>query len=306
MGAAKKSPHKHKHKKERVASDAELLRALDAVRARCDVQARRALDPVRFVHRYEDPETQELCGLLASSLAFGNVKALCAKIEEALQRLGPDLKHAADSEAVLFKRLAGFKHRLYKGEDLARLLLGARRVQRAHGSLGHAFKKALDERGSLHEALVVWTDSIREAGGFANGAEGDSAGAQHILPDPRKGSAMKRVLLYLRWMVRGPDGVDLGLWAIPTDKLVIPVDTHIHKLSQNLGLLRRKAADYQAAEEITRSLARLCPEDPVRYDFSLCHLGMAQSCPSKRDESICGSCSVKPVCRHWRAEARSR
>lgn len=281
-------------------SDAELLRALDSVRARCDVDARRARDPVQFVHRYQDPETQELVGLVASALAFGNVKALCAKIEDALMRMGPDIKATADSEAVLQKRLSGFRHRLYKGADLARLLLGARRVQRAHGSLGQAFKKALDEHETLRDALAAWVDSIRAAGGFSE--DTDSVGMAHILPDPRKGSAMKRVLLYLRWMVRGPDGVDLGLWRISPAKLVIPVDTHIHKLSRNLGLTRRNAADYRAAEEITRALARLCPEDPVRYDFSLCHLGMAQSCPSKRDEQICSSCGVRPVCRHWQRQ----
>jgi uncharacterized protein (TIGR02757 family) len=119
------------------------------------------------------------------------------------------------------------------------------------------------------------------------------------LPDPTKGSAVKRLMLFLRWMIRPADGVDLGLWDVPTSRLVIPLDTHIHKLSRNIGLTSRTAADYRAAEEISAALSRLDPVDPIKYDFSLCHLGMLQSCPSRKDAARCEGCGVKPVCRHW-------
>jgi endonuclease III len=92
---------------------------------------------------------------------------------------------------------------------------------------------------------------------------------------------------------------------IDTSQLVIPLDTHIHKLSRNIGLTLRKAADFRAAEEITVALARLDPRDPTKYDFSLCHLGMVQSCPSRKDENRCTGCGVKPVCRHWHVAKRS-
>ncbi|MRG94893.1 TIGR02757 family protein [Polyangium spumosum] len=284
-------------------ADAALLRALEEVRARCDVEARKAADPVHFVHRYAERDDQELVAMIASALAFGNVKALCAKIEEALSRLGPRVAEVADDPAAVRARLAGFRHRVYRDEDLARLLIGARRVQRAHGSLGKALTDKLDALGDLREALGAWVAEIREKGELGAGA-GGRRGATHILPDPGKGSAVKRILLLLRWMARPADGVDLGLWDVPTSRLIIPVDTHIHKLSRNLGLTARTSADFRAAEEITAALARLDPEDPVKYDFSLCHLGMLQTCPSKRDPVACEGCGVKPVCRHWRRGAR--
>jgi len=285
-------------------SDESLRRALDEVRASCDIEARRRADPVHFVHRYTRAEDQELVALLASSLAFGNVKALCAKIEDALSRLGPDLARVAEDRAEVFARLAGFRHRVYREEDLARLLLGARSAQRAFGSLGHLLKERLERTGDLREALGEWAAEIRERGGLSSESNGsERRGAAHILPDPRKGSAVKRLLLLLRWMARPADGVDLGLWDVPTSRLLVPVDVHIHKLSRNIGLTARASADFRAAEEITAALARLDPDDPVKYDFSLCHLGMVQSCPSKRDAERCEGCGVKPVCRHWLPKA---
>ena len=82
--------------------------------------------------------------------------------------------------------------------------------------------------------------------------------------------------------------------------LLVPVDTHIHKLSSNLGICTAKALSFRAAEEITAALRRFDPADPVKYDFSLCHMGMLQRCPSRRDPKRCEGCGVMPVCRHWR------
>jgi uncharacterized protein (TIGR02757 family) len=290
-------------KRARRAPDEALRAALDDVRARCDVEARRAADPVHFVHRYRAPEDQEIVALVASALAFGNVKALCAKIEDALARIGPRVARAADDPEALAARLRGWRHRVYRDVDLTALILGARRVQRAHGSLGAALSSALARTGDLREALSAWVAEIRERGGFGE-AGAKRRGAEHILPDPGKGSAVKRLMLLLRWMARPADGVDLGLWDVPPSRLLIPVDTHIHKLGRNLGLTAKSAVSWRAAEEITEALRRLDPDDPVKYDFSLCHLGMLQGCPSQRDPVRCEGCGVKPVCRHWQGRSR--
>jgi uncharacterized protein (TIGR02757 family) len=280
--------------------------ALDGVRARCDVEARRKNDPVEFVHRYTDPHDQELVALIASALAFGNVKALRAKIEDALARIGAGgtgVAVAADDPEALLARLRGWKHRVYRDEDLARLIVGARRVQRASGSLGAALAFELERTGALRAALSAWTGAIRREGGLdgADSATEPTArrGGAHILPDPAKGSAVKRIMLLLRWMARPADGVDLGLWPIPAARLLIPVDTHIHKLGKNLGLTLRNDVSWTTAEEITAALRRYDAADPVKYDFSLCHLGMLQHCPSRRDPPRCEGCGVKSVCRHW-------
>jgi uncharacterized protein (TIGR02757 family) len=102
-------------------------------------------------------------------------------------------------------------------------------------------------------------------------------------------------------MVRPADGIDLGMWRVSPARLLVPVDVHIHRLARNLGFTRRSSPSWKTTEEITRALARFDAADPVSYDFALCHMGMLQRCPSRRDASLCEGCGVKPVCIHWSA-----
>jgi uncharacterized protein (TIGR02757 family) len=275
--------------------------ALDGVRARCDVRARREADPVGFAHGYARPEDQELVALVCACTAFGNVKAIRAKLGDLLARLGPRPSVVADDPGKLHLCLRGWKHRVFRGEDIARLLAGARSVQREHGSLGSLFAAELRARGDLRDALAAWCDAIRAAGGL--GTRSSRRGPSHLLADPHGPSGSKRLLLFLRWMVRGPDGVDLGLWqgeqGVDPALLLVPVDVHIHRLSRNLGFTNRRDLSWKTTVEITAALARLDPSDPVGYDFSLCHMGMLQGCPSRRDKNACQGCGVKPVCIHW-------
>jgi uncharacterized protein (TIGR02757 family) len=261
-------------------------------------------DPIGPVRRYKGAANLEIAGLVGACLAFGNAKALRAKVADAFDRLGPDIAHAADDELAVFVAMAGWKHRVYRGEDVARLIIGARRVQRAHGSLERAFVEALARHGGVRAALAEWVHEIRAAGGL-DIAAGLRRGPQHILADPAKTSGCKRLLLYLRWMVRPDDGVDLGVWkGVSPRVLFIPVDTHLYKLSRNLGFTDRTTLTWATTEEITAALRRLDPEDPVRFDFPLCHLGMLQRCPSRRDPVRCEGCGVKSVCRHWARAVR--
>jgi len=282
------------------ARDRAVKRALDAVRARCDSRARRASDPVSFVHRYARADDREIVALAASSVAFGNVKAIRAKLEDLLSRLGDHPAAAADDAPALTQSLAGWKHRVFRGDDIARLLAGARRLQREHGSLGACFAAHLAggrDPERLREALALWCDAIRAAGGLERG--GARRGPAHLLPDPRGASGCKRLLLLLRWMARPADGVDLGAWPVDPALLLIPVDVHVHRLARNLGLTRRRDPSWRTAVEITRALGRYDPADPTKYDFSLCHMGMLQRCPSRRDARRCEGCGVQPVCVHW-------
>jgi uncharacterized protein (TIGR02757 family) len=280
-------------------------RALDAVRAGCDLQARRAADPVGFVHRYRDPTDRELVGLAAACIAFGNVRTIRAKLEDLLARIGPSPHRAASDARALRSRLDGWKHRVFLGEDVARLLAGARAVQREHGSLGEAFRAELaladatftEPLEAFRVALGAFTAAIRKAGGLARG--GPRRGPAHLLPDASGTSGNKRLLLFLRWMVRPSDGIDLGQWKVPASRLLIPVDVHIHKLARNLGLTRRADLSWRTTVEITRALAAFDPQDPVKYDFSLCHMGMLQRCASRADPARCEGCAVMPVCVHW-------
>jgi uncharacterized protein (TIGR02757 family) len=271
------------------------------VDAACDRTARMGSDPIGPVRRYKGAANLEIAGLVGACLAFGNAKALRAKVANAFDRLGPEIARHADDELSVFAAMGGFKHRVYQGEDVARLIIGARRVQRAHGSLERAFKSALDRHGEVRAALAEWVHAVRIAGGLdIASATGARRGATHILADPSKNSGCKRLLLYLRWMVRADDGVDLGIWkSISPSVLLVPVDTHLYKLSRNLGFTRRTTLTWETTAEITQALRRLDPADPVRFDFPLCHLGMLQRCPSRKDAARCEGCGIKDVCRHW-------
>jgi uncharacterized protein (TIGR02757 family) len=291
---------------EEAARLARIGRALDEVRTGCDVARRLEQDPVGIVRRYEEPLDQEIVGLVAASIAFGNVKTIRAKLEDALGRLGPSPARTADDEKRTHAAMRGWTHRVFRGEDIACLAIGARALQRDARTLGAAFARELAAAGELREALARWTTLIRERGGLArSAATSKRRGPAHLLPDSRGASGSKRLLLYLRWMVRPADGIDLGLWTGLVDPrlLVVPVDTHIFKLGRNLGFTSRTDLSWKTAEEITGALRVFDPGDPAKYDFALCHLGMLQRCPSRRDPKRCEGCGVKSVCRHWRSSS---
>jgi uncharacterized protein (TIGR02757 family) len=224
------------------------------------------------------------------------VVAIRKSITRVYEALDGSPAHAADTldESALRTRLRSFVHRVYRGEHVARMLARAGRLRRAHGSLGDALAARITTQSTegLVEGLADWSAALR--------GPKPARGLQHLLPDPTKGSASKRLFLYLRWMVRPDDGVDLGLWPIAPRLLVIPVDTHVHRIARNLRLTRRNDASWRTATEITRALAQLDPADPVKYDFALCHLGVSRDCPSRRDATKCARCELRSVCRHWR------
>ena len=150
------------------------------------------------------------------------------------------------------------------------MLDGVRAVTRVHGSLGGFFSDLVNpEDETVVPALTAFVAAIEGAPCEATGEEGVCP-----LPDPDRGSACKRLHLFLRWMVRSDD-VDPGGWeGVETSKLIIPLDTHMHRLSLRMGLTERKQANGRTAEEITNALRVFNPEDPTKYDFALTRLGI--------------------------------
>ncbi|MFO0680850.1 MAG: TIGR02757 family protein [Sandaracinus sp.] len=278
-----------------VAQD-ELKARLDALVAGTDLRARLDADPLGLVRALPDAREREVGGLVAATLAFGNVVAIRRSIGRVFEALDGAPGRAADAldERALRERLRGFVHRVYRGEHVARMLARAGELRRQHGTLGAALAARMTSESSegLVEGLARWSEALR--------GPRPARGLAHLLPDPTKGSASKRLFLYLRWMIRPDDGIDLGLFPISPRHLIVPVDTHVHRIAQNLGMTRRKDASLKTAVEITAALRRLDPEDPVRYDFALCHLGVSRECPSRRDEEKCARCVVREVCTRWR------
>jgi uncharacterized protein (TIGR02757 family) len=255
-----------------------------------------ASDPLEYPHRFPEPLDREVVGLLASALAYGNVKIIRRSIERVLDSLGsrPAVTVTGTSSKEMARALHGFQHRWTRAKDVACLLALAGRMIEERGSIGAFFAETYalgDMAGSLHRfserALALDHGGLYRTRGIPR-----DAGVRFFFPNPRTGAA-KRLNMYLRWMARPDDGVDLGLWRfVRTRDLVIPLDTHIFRIGRHLDWTGRKTPGFPAAVDITRSLARFDPEDPVKYDFALSRLGILEGCPRHPRPLECELCSL--------------
>lgn len=284
------------------AAAAERLRpCLDAFWTRAPSRARIAFDPVELPHQYSAPRDIEISALLCASLAYGRADLFKPKLESLLSRMGSSpASYVAELDLRRARALLGdFVYRFNVGTDIAVLLFGMRTALRELGSLEALFADQLERAADLHGALSGFTAALRAVPMTPiRRALGRERGLDHLLPSPLGAGAAKRLNLFLRWMVRGPDAVDFGIWgSISASRLLIPLDTHIGRISRYLGLTRRRDLSWRTAEEITASLRRVQPSDPIRYDFALCHHGMSGSCPIVQTARSCGACLLLDACR---------
>jgi uncharacterized protein (TIGR02757 family) len=261
-------------------------------------------DPIRFAASYERPEDREVAAWIASAFAYGRVETILATVGRLLGSLGPRPAEALDrvSDYRRFAReeLENFRHRFHGPRDAAALLYAIATARAQAGSVREFFEREhRGEDGDVGGLLSRAVDRIlafdwRSVTGRRS-LPADSP-VRFFFPNPSSGSACKRWNLYLRWMVR-KDAMDFGLWrAIPTSRLVIPTDTHVHRVARRLGLTRRRTADWKTAREITDRLARFDPHDPVRYDYALCELGTIGICRPSLAASLCAECPLCEAC----------
>ncbi len=281
---------------------ARLAPLLDRFQRGFDSAARLPADPVEFPRRYADPGDAEVAGLLAACLAYGRADVFKGKVEQVLAagEGSPAAFAARLAREPDARVLSGFRYRFNTGEDVAALLAAAGWIRAGHGSLGARFSALLGEapESSLREALTRFAGELRSAPpALAILRKRGVRGLRHLCPDPAAGGAAKRWNLYLRWMVRGPDGVDLGIWRdVAPAVLVVPLDTHVARVARRLGLTRRNDLSWRTAEEVTAALRVADPLDPVRFDFALCHLGMSGRCPPRRAPERCAACGLNEGC----------
>lgn len=249
------------------------------------IESRLARDPLRFARRFSSPDDQEVAAFLGAMLAFGRVELFGAVLERIFE-----ITKEKPTEFVTrgdFGAIRGLYYRWHPAEDIADLCALAGRATREGG-----FEPLFTGRDTT-ERLTVAIDQLR-AWSPAR------ASFRRFLPSPRDGSAMKRWCLFLRWMVR-VEAPDLGLWrSFSPSSLVIPLDTHVFRISRLLGLVSRATPGWAAAVELTRALARLDAADPLRYDFALAHLGISGECLGRRDERICPACPLSDICQAGR------
>jgi uncharacterized protein (TIGR02757 family) len=259
-------------------------------------------DPVRFAHRYATRVDRELAAFLAALLAFGQVEVVLRNLEDLFRRLGP--RPAGYVRGITAARAAsaarGFRHRWIGERELALLLLACGRILAKSGSLEAAFAAGDAGGPSIRPALAAFSARALRA----TGRPGDRA-MKFLFPSPDRGGACKRLNLFLRWVVRPADGIDLGLWnSVAPSRLVIPLDTHVAFHARVLGLSARRQADWRMADEVTAKLRAVDAADPVRYDFALCHLGIHGDCRKRRDPAICPACPIDSLCRLPRARGK--
>jgi uncharacterized protein (TIGR02757 family) len=249
-------------------------------------------DPIAFPHRYKNPEDIEVSGFIASCFAYGRVELFKAVVEKLLSLMGAH-PHSflMDFSVRKHRNRFTFKYRFNEPDDIICLLFLIHELLKRHFSLGEAFRgHYAPEDADTGRAIAGFVDEVMSTNtSLVYGKDIRPSGMTQFLPSPAKGSTCKRMNLFLRWMVRDRD-IDFGLWkTIPKDKLVIPLDTHIARIARCLGFTRRSSADWKTAREITEALKKLDPEDPLKYDFALCHHGISGRCV-KGDVRLCEGC----------------
>lgn len=268
---------------------------LDQLCRHYDTPQALARDPLSIPLAYPAAPDRELAAFLAAHLAYGRVDPMIRAVQSALAPLGSEpagwLRGTAEAAVRrhLLRSLEGWVWRFHTAGDVAAWLLAWKRLD-AEGPGGLESHLLPGPGESCDAALSRMVHRLRKT-------LPESHGTRFSLPDPLAGAACKRWRMFLRWMVR-EGWPDLGLWArYPKDQLVVPLDTHVARVSRYIGLTRRATPDGRMAQEITDALRRLDPVDPLRYDFALSHLGILGDCPGVRQRSTCSACPLYSVCR---------
>src|SRR6476646_3580793 len=259
-----------------------------------------ATDPIQIVRRYPRSDDREVVGFVAAALAFGRVTSVLQSIERVLAVMGD--RPAAYVQQFEPRRddaaFDGIVHRWTRERDIVALVWVMHQMMAKAGSIEAFFARG-DEGASADVERALDSFSTRALALDLKRAYGRvprRPGVCYFFPRPSAGSACKRLNLFLRWMVRR-DAIDMGVWTtVSPARLVVPLDTHVIRLGHCLRLTRYKSPGWKMAAEITASLRTLNPTDPVRYDFSLCHVGMMNACGFNRPQRD-AHCPLRGICK---------
>lgn len=219
-------------------------------------------DPLQFLYNYQNPADIEVVALIGACFAYGNVKQIIKTIEKILAPMGPSPRSflLASDAKTLAKKYKGFKYRFTTEEELITFLFAIKAVLKKYGSLQNLL---LSAQGDFIAKQKNFAAVLRSYGKIDT-----------LVPNPAKNSALKRLNLCFRWLIR-KDAVDIGCWSgVDAACLIVPLDVHMHRVARMLGFTKRNQADMRTAVEISAALAAFCPEDPVKYDFCLTRFGI--------------------------------
>lgn len=219
-------------------------------------------DPLQFLHNYRENFDIEIVGLIASSLAYGRVNTILKNVKHILDTIGSPYNYILTAPDKRIKDdFKEFKHRFTTGDEIGSFLVTIKRIFQEYDSVFNFFLECYKNNDEdLLKALEQFTTKFRHC--------------NSLIPNVSKGSACKRLFLFLRWMIR-KDNVDLGIWhQIDCSKLIIPLDTHMLKISKMLKFTDKKSNSLKTAMEITENFRKINKIDPVKYDFSLTRFGI--------------------------------
>lgn len=222
-------------------------------------------DPIQIPHLFTKKEDIEIAGFFAAILAWGNRKMIIRNAKNIMDIMGNNPYDFIINYAGATDTISAFKHRTINGEDLHQMFASLHRIYHIYGGLENVFSQPTDL--NLQERISRFKQLFFEGATILR--------TQKHISDPSKGSAAKRLNMYLRWMVRRDNkGVDFGIWKkISPSELSCPLDVHSGTVARSLQLLQRKQNDQKALRELDNALRQLDPNDPVKYDFALFGLG---------------------------------
>ncbi len=225
-------------------------------------------DPIQVPHLFSKPMDIEIAGFLAATIAWGQRKTIINNALKMMELMDQSpFEFISGHQSKDLKRFSGFVHRTFNSDDLIWVISALKEIYNAHPSLSSLFQPKKDEL-NLKNGIERFRDAMLKT-------PHETRSQKHV-SSPSKGSASKRLIMYLRWMVRqDPSGVDFGLWEnISPSLLSCPLDVHSGNVARKLRLLQRKQNDWKAVEELDVQLRKLDPRDPAKYDYALFGLGV--------------------------------
>ena len=237
------------------------------------------LDPISLVYRYQTPHDRELVAVLVALLSYGNVRTIIQSGNRMLAPLGTSPFEYLISESPLHV-WDDFKHRFTTGVDIEIVSHWLRQTLRKHGSIESFFAHTNPSATTPMKLKIsnfvrgLWSQPLPKC--LIKKLENRQRNLKYLISDPEQGSACKRLNMFLRWVVRPQDGVDLGLWkTVSTRELMLPIDTHLLQTLKKLRWVNSDQANWKTVERATQKLREISENDPIRYDFALCHLSMS-------------------------------
>lgn len=242
-------------------------------------QTHRAQDPLDVVHSYRDKKDREVAAFYGALLAYGNVATIISSLKKTLHPMGTS-PHQFLLALENPDHWNGFKHRFTTGEDIQVLSYWVGKALQSHGSLEKFFCSTEHPLDASMKVLIsdfvkrLWQTPLPKS--LTAIKKRRERNLKYLLSNPEDGSACKRLNMFFRWVVRQEDGIDLGLWkSIQPSKLMLPIDTHLLKVLRQLKWTRTNTVTWKTVEETTAYLRQISIEDPLKYDFALCHLGIS-------------------------------